>query len=57
VSATDYPRIFPRTLAEWRTWPRANHATGRGVEEALWAKSNKDRVRRLIAAIVRTVSE
>jgi uncharacterized protein YdeI (YjbR/CyaY-like superfamily) len=31
VSATDYPRIQPKTTAEWRRWLRGNHDTAQGV--------------------------
>ena len=99
MSAAEYPRVFPKTLAGWRRWLEANHTKTRGVwlityrrtaaksqvpyaeavEESLcygwidgqvqnvdearlaqlftprrsgsgWARSNKERVRRLIAA-------
>ena len=99
MSAADYPRVHPKTIAQWRRWLRDHHAsvpgawfvtTRRGfgsavvpyvdaVEEALcygwidghykpideeramllftprragslWARSNRERVKRLIAA-------
>jgi uncharacterized protein YdeI (YjbR/CyaY-like superfamily) len=30
-SATEYPRIHPKTAAEWRRWLHANHDKARGV--------------------------
>jgi uncharacterized protein YdeI (YjbR/CyaY-like superfamily) len=31
TSATDYPRIHPKTAAEWRRWLHGNHDKARGV--------------------------
>src|SRR5213594_1694506 len=31
MSATDYPRVHPKTAAEWRRWLRDNHETAQGV--------------------------
>src|SRR5438445_94414 len=31
MSATDYPRVHPKTAAEWRRGLRDNHETARGV--------------------------
>ncbi len=31
MSAADYPRVYPKTAAEWRRWLRANHDKARGV--------------------------
>ena len=31
MRATDYPRVHPKTAAEWRSWLRDNHETARGV--------------------------
>jgi len=31
MSATDYPRVHPKTAAEWRRWLRNNHQKAQGV--------------------------
>src|SRR5437660_8266497 len=31
MSAADYPRIHPKTAAEWRRWLRHNHDKAQGV--------------------------
>jgi uncharacterized protein YdeI (YjbR/CyaY-like superfamily) len=31
VSTTDYPRVHPKTTAEWRRWLRDSHDTAKGV--------------------------
>jgi uncharacterized protein YdeI (YjbR/CyaY-like superfamily) len=31
MSAAEYPRVHPKTAAEWRRWLRDNHDTARGV--------------------------
>lgn len=31
MSAADYPRVHPKTAAEWRRWLREHHATAPGV--------------------------
>ena len=31
MSASDYPRIHPKTAAEWRRWLSDNHDTAKGV--------------------------
>src|SRR6266568_4852764 len=31
MTGTEYPRVHPKTAAEWRQWLRDNHETARGV--------------------------
>jgi len=31
MGTSDYPRVHPRTVTEWRRWLRDNHAKARGV--------------------------